>query len=202
MIVAVTGGIGSGKSRVCQELAKGLQAESVSADAICKNLLAPHEPGWQALHSLYGRKFFRDDDSLDRVLLRRQLFTDKCLRAQLDDIIHPMVREEIARASLASEKKKTILLAEVPLLFEKGWQGDYDWTLLVFADQNTCVQRVCERDLVTEKEARQAVTVQMDMDKKKELADIVIDNSGSFQDTCHQLRNVIKELLGKNKKNP
>ena len=202
MIVAVSGTIGSGKSSVCQELAQSMSAEVVSADILCRDLLAPQAPGWLALQSLHGNKFFRTDGQLDRVFLRRQLFTDSTLRLQLDDILHPMVREKIVQAAEEAAKQSTVLLAEVPLLFEKGWMGDYDRTLLVYADPDTCVQRICKRDLVTEKEAMQAVAVQMDINEKKKLADIIIDNSGSFQDTCHQLQQVKKVLLENKKKNP
>ncbi len=202
MIIAVSGGIGSGKTRVCREFAQYLHAKSVSADGICKDLLAPGAAGYRELQLLYGNRFFLDNDRLDRGLLRRELFSDSVLRKQLDGILHPMVREEIAGVSEAAVRENKILIVEVPLLFEKGWQGDYDLTLLVYTDPDTCVQRIQTRDLVTEKEARQAVAVQMDINQKKKLADIIIDNSGSFQDTCRQLRKVKDELLKNKQKNP
>lgn len=191
MIVAVTGGIGSGKSSVCKALAEILSAPIISADTICRELLSINGKGWVKMRSVFGKEFFLSDGQLDRPILRKQLFSNDHLRQQLDDMLHPMVRNEIADAAVAAEKHKSILLVEVPLLFEKGWQDDFDWTVLVYADRETCVNRIMKRDSVSAHDAGQIIDIQMEMTEKIGLADTIIHNNESFLETRKQL-----ELLG------
>ncbi len=198
MIVAVTGGIGSGKSTVCKKLAEILSAPIVSADSVCRTLLRINGEGWFAMKSLFGSEFFLPDGQLNRPLLRKQLFKNDDLRNQLDSILHPLVRQEMLAAGTVARKKKMILLAEVPLLFEKGWQSDFDLTILVYTDMEQCVERIVKRDLVTDKEAREAIAVQMPLDEKVELADVVIDNNKSKTAFKAQLFKITKFVVKKN----
>lgn len=187
MNIAVTGGIGSGKSRVCKVFADMLSASVISADVLCRDLLAVNGKGWKGVRSLLGDDFFFSDGQLDRQRLRKAIFADPALRHQLDEILHPLVRAELLVAARVAKERRRILLAEVPLLFEKGWQGDFDWTILVYADEETCVRRVMLRDLVSEEDARLALASQMPLQEKIRLADSVIDNSSIFTETLQQL---------------
>ncbi len=201
MIVAITGCIGSGKSSVCKELAKLLSCKVLSADLICRDLLSVGGLGWVQLQKLYGSEFFLADGQLNRPEMRRQLFANDTLRQQLDGILHPMVREEMLEAALMAKKQQYPIVAEVPLLFEKGWQADFDHTVLVFADTVTCVQRIVSRDQVTEEEAMQALATQMPMLEKKQLADTIINNNEQFTATRQQLIQLKTEFLKNIKKN-
>lgn len=187
MNIAVTGGIGSGKSRVCKVFADMLSASVISADVVCRDLLVVNGKGWKGVRSLLGDDFFLSDGQLDRQRLRKAIFADSALRHQLDEILHPLVRAELLVAARVAKQRQRVLLAEVPLLFEKGWQGDFDWTILVYADEETCVRRVMLRDLVSEKDARLALASQMPLREKIRLADSVIDNSSFFTETLQQL---------------
>lgn len=194
MIIGVTGTIGSGKSRVCAALADLLSASVVSADEICRDLLLVGARGWMEMRNVFSSTFFLSDGQVDRPRLRKAIFSDNSLRRQLDDILHPLVRAELQRAALDAHQKKAYLLAEVPLLFETGWQGDFDWTVLVIADEESCIRRIVLRDLVSEEEARQAIAAQMPLQEKRRLADSVIDNSLSFAETLEQVRILSQRL--------
>ncbi len=194
MNICVTGGIGSGKSRVCEALAGLLSASVVSADALCRDLLVVHGKGWREARSFLGGEFFSSDGEIDRPRLRKALFSDPILRKRLDDVLHPLVRDELRLAAGVAHRQQRVLLSEVPLLFEKGWQGDFDWTVLVFADEESCVRRVMLRDHVSEKDARLALAAQMPLQDKIRLADSVVDNSFSFDETLQQLNQLSQEM--------
>ncbi len=194
MNIGVTGTIGSGKSRVCKALAHLLSASIISADTLCRDLLVVNGRGWKEVRSAFGSEFFLSDGQIDRPKLRKALFAQDSLRRQLDQILHPLVREELQAAAQKAHEEQRILLAEVPLLFEKGWQADFDLTLLVFANEETCVRRVMLRDLVSEADAKLALSSQMPIEQKVRLADSVIDNSASFAETMQQLNQLSERL--------
>jgi len=198
MNIAVTGGIGSGKSRVAEELASMTGAELFSADALCRDLLAVDNVGWLALQDILPAKYFTENRELNRPLLRTAIFTDLKLREELDDLIHPLVRKELKVQLSRARRRKMYLVAEVPLLFEKGWQGDFDCVLVVFAKEEICITRIVQRDFVSEKEALASINAQMDLLEKKKLANFVIENSGSFAETIDQLEYFVEKQL----KNP
>ena len=194
MNIGVTGTIGSGKSRVCKALAHLLSASIISADTLCRDLLVVNGRGWKEVRSVLGSEFFLSDGQIDRPRLRKALFSQSGLRRQLDQILHPLVREELQAAAQKAQKQQRILLAEVPLLFEKGWQADFGLTVLVFANEETCIRRVMLRDLVSEADAKLALSAQMPIEEKIRLADSVIDNSASFAETLQQLNQLCETL--------
>ena len=196
MNIGVTGGMGSGKSVVSKALAEMMGAGSVSADTICRDLLEVGKPGWKAMKKHFGTDFFMKDGQVDRVLLRKTLFSDAEIRETVDSLLHPLVREELFSCFAAADKKRGDLVAEVPLLFEKGWQSDFDYTVVAFADSDTCVKRIMQRDFVSEDEARKSISSQMPLSEKVKLCDAVIDNSGSLSATHEQVKQLADHLAG------
>jgi dephospho-CoA kinase len=194
MNIAVTGGIGSGKSCVAKALAEQLGTKSVSADLICRDLLEIGNPGYQLVRRSFSPDLFLSDGRINRPALRKLIFSDSEQRARLDAILHPLVRKELLAREASAKTNGTDLVAEVPLLFEKGWQGDFDCSLVVFADTDTCVARIVQRDLVSEDEARESMSSQMPLAEKCKLGDRVIDNSGSFDVTLVALKQFVQEM--------
>jgi len=195
-MVAVTGGIATGKSRVARYLAERSGALLLDADAVCRALQQPGEPGWQGLRNLLGAAFFLPDGGLDRPLLRQHLFADAELRGRVEALLHPLVREALAREarSLVATGGCHRLLVEVPLLFEAGWQDDYAQVVVVAAEMMVCVERLMARDRVSREAARRAIASQMPLLEKKRRADFVIDNSGAWEETCRQLEALLPFL--------
>ena len=192
MKVAVTGGIGSGKSTVAKMLASRLGGVFISADAICRDLLKPGTACLQKLRKVVPHSCFLNGGALDRAALRQAIFSDKSLRQQVDGVIHPQVRKEIHRLCEEKGDPVQVVVIEVPLLFETGWQTDFDCTLLVYADNETCVRRIMERDQVDEQAARSAVAAQMDIEDKVQLSDLIIDNSSSLAESAEHLEYLVE----------
>ena len=118
MIVGVTGGIGSGKSRVAGLLGKILCGIVINADDVCRDLLEHGNQGYIQFVKSGGRQFLDSGGVLDRVKLREKIFTDSTLKNRLESILHPLVLEKIR--SISFNNPETIIVAEVPLLFESG----------------------------------------------------------------------------------
>lgn len=188
-MIAITGGIATGKSRVAVHLCALSNAGHIDVDAVCRQLLVPGEAGWQAVRESFGERFFTSDQQLDRPLLRRAIFADTALREQLNALLHPLARTEVARQAetLLAEKKSARLVVEVPLLFEAGWQGDFARVVVVAADTAQCILRLMRRDSVSREDAVSAIRAQMPLVEKMRRADHVVDNSGEWRDTCRQL---------------
>jgi len=192
--IAVTGGIGSGKSTVAQTLTKEIGAMSASADILCRELLKVGNGGYLQLKKQFPAEFFLSDGSINRPLLRKEIFSNSAQRAVLDGILHPLVRLELRNQAITAASKALDFVAEVPLLYEKGWQDDFDCTLVVFAENDLCVSRVVERDFVSKEDAIEAISTQMSLLEKCEYGDWVIDNSKTFDITFVRLGDFIVEL--------
>ncbi len=190
-IIAITGGIGSGKSRVCSYLAGLCSLQVVDLDQICRQLLVPGAPGWQALKEILEDHFFSPSGELDRIAFRKALFADHELRSRVDALLHPLACVEMARQV---SRCNGPVLVEIPLLFEAGWQDEVEVIVVVYADPEVRVQRIIERDHVSAAQARQEIGSQYDLSEKALRAHHVIDNSGSWQQTCLQVRQLADDL--------
>ena len=185
MIVGVTGGIGSGKSKVAALLGKLLCAIVISADDVCRELLEPGGEGYlQFVHS-GGSHFLDGDGAINRVTLREKIFADPDLRDQLEAILHPLVLEKIQ--NVAEGDPESFVIAEVPLLFEKDWQDEFDTIISVFSTEDRLIERVMERDRISCEEVGTIIATQMSMEEKNRRADYVINNSAHWQETEKQL---------------
>ncbi len=186
MNLAVTGSIGSGKSTVARMLTNILGGEYLDSDQLCRQLLQSGQAGYAGMLQCYGSRFFRPDGALDRPQLRHEVFADDSVRQALEGILHPLVRERIALRSTACAALGKILVAEVPLLFETGWQGDFSCTVLVHIDQNLLFDRVGRRDGLSAAEMERVLAVQLPVVEKIALADYALNNSGTFAATMFQ----------------
>lgn len=187
MIIGLTGGMGAGKSLVAGLLAKLLGVEVLDTDVLCRNLLQQNMPGWQGVQEKWGPRFFDLAGKIDRPVLRKALFTDPVVRQGVEQILHPLVRQEVFIRAAEKETVLSGLVVEVPLLFEVGWQDDFDWIVVVYAENERCVQRIVRRDRVSLEEARRSVSAQIPLEKKALQADSVIENSGPFVLTILQV---------------
>ncbi len=185
-VIGISGGIGSGKSRVSRFWSNHFSLPLIDLDAVCRDLLRPGEAGWQALRETFGSRFFTPAGTLDRPGLRRAIFADHGLRGRLDSLLHPLARRAMARALAARETAGPVLV-EIPLLIEAGWRDDVDRVVIVYAGLHQRLLRVMARDGVDGPEAMRAIRSQMDLADKALMADHVIDNSGAWADTCLQI---------------
>jgi len=187
-LIGITGTIGSGKSSVAAYWAAVASLPLISLDRICRRLLEPNAPGWLAMREQYGDRFFSAGGDLDRAGLRTALSRDPGLRFQVDSLLHPLALDRM-RNQVDSLREGMVLL-EIPLLFEAGWQEEVDRIVVVHADRATCRSRITSRDDVDAGAAEDMIRIQMDPWKKAMLADHVIDNRGSWSDACLQVRHL------------
>ncbi|MDA8417420.1 MAG: dephospho-CoA kinase [Desulfobacteraceae bacterium] len=188
---AITGGIGSGKSRVASWLAAECELPLLAADQEVRALLEPGEAGWQRLRWL-GADFFDPDGKLRKARLRRAIFSDPGLKRQVESALHPLALAALL-AKMASVPGRCLI--EVPLLYEAGWQDYFVEVVAVVAPETICLERIMRRDQVSEDEAQAAIAAQMPIADKAAQADKVIDNGGAWPDTVHQLQAIKKAWL-------
>ena len=200
MIIAITGSVGSGKSRVAGYLAAISKAEHFDTDAVCRDLLEKNQPGWRSVVEKWGNRFVERDGSIDRSSLRIAIFQDERLRRELEDILHPHVRKAVKQLYEKTVGHGQILIVEIPLLFEVGWQDDFDCIVTVFAEREVCVHRVMARDAVPAEQAEKVYDSQMDIHEKMNRSDCIIDNSTSLENMQRQVEDLYRDLqLQRNK---
>lgn len=200
MNIALTGGIGSGKSSIAAILACAMQVETVSADKICRDLMQPEGEGWQGIIAQWGKRFLNSDQTINRTLLREAVFQDPVLRSELEAILHPLIRLSVKGCMVAAEKAEEGIVIEVPLLFEVGWQEDFDCTVAVYAQESICLRRIIDRDGISEEQALRIIHAQMSPEKKSEIAMYVIDNSGLWVQAVQQVGYFVRQLQKKPEK--
>ncbi len=177
-LVAITGGIGTGKSAVSQLLASYCNKPLLDIDKCCRHLLDKGEEGWVALQAGFGNRFFDNCGEVDRPLLRQTLFSEDLIRKKVDNLLHPLARTKMYEE--AKRQGHGLLFIEVPLLYEAGWEADVTEVIVVITRADIQYNRIMQRDGVSMEQAVASVAAQMDLRKKAERADYVIDNSSDW----------------------
>lgn len=193
MLIGVTGGIGSGKSLVAQLLGELLPAAVFNSDEISRRLLRKGEAGYLQFVALWGNRFVDENGEIDRVLLRTAVFDQEEIRQELEQILHPLVRQELVSAKEQCEPDQ-ILVAEVPLLFECGWQADFDKIVCVKVPAHQALARVITRDSARKAEVEKIMKLQMDQELKASKSDWTIDNSGTLKETSVQVAELAEKI--------
>jgi dephospho-CoA kinase len=188
-IFGLTGGICSGKSSAALFWQKNFSLFWISADLAARKLLEPGQMGWQRVKELAG-SFILADQQVDRSGLRQALFNDKNLRHDLNQALHPLIKEDIYRqvTDLAAGKEGLqFFLIEVPLLYEVGWDKEFTEVIVVYVDNYQQCRRIIVRDMISETEAERALSCQWPLFDKALWADHVIDNNYCWPLTVLQL---------------
>jgi len=191
-LVGLTGGIGSGKSTVAAML-RALGGTVVDADAIVHELQRKGTSLLAEMVEAFGPEILRADGELDRKALGDRVFRDPDARKRLGDLVHPKVGAEMmARVEAARAAGAPVVVMDVPLLLE-GRQagaprGPYDCVVVVWVPEAVQIERTVARDACERGEAERRVRAQMPLDEKRVLADHVIDNSGSREETEARVR--------------
>jgi dephospho-CoA kinase len=192
--IGITGGIASGKSTVAQILTD-LGFEVLSADRIAREVVAPGLPAYYKVIARFGPEVRLADGQLDRKKLGKMVFSDRGLRQQLEQIIHPEVFNRI-QTEIAARRagRQPFFFMEVPLLFETGLEKVFDliWVVNLTADNQ--LQRLTERDQFGEAVALERIAAQLSLAEKAARADWIIENNGSLSDLREQVRRAVREL--------
>lgn len=182
MRVGVTGIFASGKGTVCAMFEK-LGAFVVDTDVIAKEIMEPGQRGLAAVTDAFGPSFLNTDGSLNRREFANFVFADKGRVKLLNSITHPIIHEQ----TMSQSSGDGIFMLNVPLLFETGLDRLMDYTIVVFTEKRQAVERGVKRDNISKKEIKDRLRHQITLNKKKAMADYVIDNSGSPENTERQV---------------
>lgn len=190
--LALTGGIGTGKSSVAARFRQhGVPV--VDADVLAREAVAPGTPGLAAVVARFGPDVLRQDGSLDRAALAALIFADPVARRDLEAIIHPIVRR-LTDAFFADLPHETAYaVAEIPLLYETGRDAEFDAVIVVACAPETQLARVMVRDGASEGEAMRRIAAQWPMADKRARADYVIETEGSLAETNAQVDRLVAQ---------
>jgi dephospho-CoA kinase len=194
MIIGLTGGIASGKSTVSRLLVER-GAALVDADAVAREVVQPGEAALDEIAVLFGQAVIQEDGSLNRKALGDIVFGDKDKLKMLESITHPAIRRRMQEKlhKLSAENPRRLIVADIPLLYETGQVQLYDGVMVVYVPADVQVHRLAERNGMSKEEAEQRVSLQMDIEEKRKLADWVIDNSGTIENTARQIDDLWKQ---------
>ena len=195
LIVGLTGGVASGKTTVSQVL-KEEGAYIIDADQIARDLVQPHQPAWNELIRTFGKEILQGDGSIDRKKLADKVFADPNQRKLLEQILHPLITEEMDRRTreLRQENPEAIAVIDAPLLIEVGYHRKVDKLIVVISTQTQQIERLKERDGISTEEAMRILASQIPLEEKAKLADYVIRNEGSLADARERVKEVFQEL--------
>ncbi|MCX7983696.1 MAG: dephospho-CoA kinase [Bacteroidetes bacterium] len=181
-ILGVTGPIGSGKSTVCS-LFEQRGIPVFHADDIAKDVAVSNPNVRKQIQCLLGQEAFTDTGYLNRQFIAEKIFSDVTLRKQYEAIVHPPTQEEIERQLKSLEPQSVpFVILEAALLYEAHWETMCDYILVVDAPVDVCIQRVCQRDGISQEQVRARMAAQYSSVYKGKKADFIIRNTGSFQD--------------------
>lgn len=187
--IALTGGISTGKSTVCN-LFKLHGFLIIDADEIAHKLLDENS---SKIAKMFGEQYVQN-----RKVLRKELgkiiFSNEENKLKLEALLHPLIKEEIVKKSRLFENQNKPYFIDIPLFFEK-MNYAIPRSLVVYTPKQLQVQRLMKRDSIDEEEALLKIHNQWDIEKKKKLANMVIDNSKDLKNLQNEVEKVIKEIL-------
>lgn len=187
--IALTGGIATGKSTVCN-LLKLHGFLTIDADKIAHKLLDENSG---KIASIFGEEYV-DNGKVLRKKLGKIIFSNEENKLKLEAILHPLIKEEIIKESRIFETQEKPYFIDIPLFFEK-MHYPISKSLVVYTPKEIQIQRLMKRDDISEEEAKVKISNQMDIENKKKLADFIVDNSSNLKNLQNEVERIIKEIL-------
>jgi len=178
MIIGLTGGIGSGKSAAAH-LFKAHGIDVIQADVIANKALDKGTQGYMNFVKIFGDEYLRKDLSINKSYLRQKIFANLSLKKTLENIIHPIVGQNIS--ILIGLSKSPYQIIEVPLIYETGSQDNYDRILVVDCDESLQVKRASSRDSVNQASIKNILLNQASRHERLSIADDVIINNADIE---------------------
>jgi dephospho-CoA kinase len=197
--IGLTGGIGSGKTRVADQF-RALGVVVVDADRVARELVSPGSPALAHLVSRFGDHILLPDGALDRRSLREIIFEDESARTFVESLLHPLIQAELLE--LADRAEGPYVVLEIPLLLEAGYALLVDRILVVDAPTALRIERVMTRDGVTAHAAEAIIRAQLSSQERMDAADDVLINDGNQEDLCRHVDDLHQKYLRLAQKDP
>ncbi|MBE0701344.1 MAG: dephospho-CoA kinase [Acholeplasmataceae bacterium] len=188
-LIGLTGGIGSGKSTAADYfVSKGIFV--IDCDRIVANLWKKDHDMQKEIENAFGFKVKSDED---KKKLTQLIFSDSSKRQLINDIIHPRVFDSIERL-IVQHQEESIIVIDMPLLFEVNYQKHCDVTVLVYAETETQIKRLIERNDYKKEDALIRIQAQMPLIQKREMAHIILDNSNTKEELYKQIDQILRGI--------
>lgn len=191
-VIGLTGGIASGKSTV-SELLTAFGFKVVDADTAAREAVAKGTPGIEKVREVFGDEAIDENGEMDRKYMGDLVFNYPGERIKLNEIVHPIVREIMEEKKQQFLKEGHNVIMDIPLLYENELQDTVDEVWLVYTSESIQIDRLMERNDLTQEEAKARVYSQISIDKKSRMADHVIDNLGDKLELKQNLEWLLSE---------
>lgn len=193
LIIGLTGSIGTGKSTIAN-MFKKMAIPLIDADQIARQVVEPNEHAYEKIVEQFGNEILHADGSINREVLGNIIFTDEKKRQQLNAIVHPAIRKEMLRQRDAYvEQGEECVVMDIPLLYESKLTHFVEKVLVVAVDEDVQLERILNRDKSPKEAALKRIQSQIPVAKKATLADAVIDNNGTIEQSHKQLINILTD---------
>ena len=195
LLLGVTGSIATGKSTVARMLEER-GARTIDFDVLSRVVVEPGKPAWEDIVAYFGKQVLNEDQTLDREKLREIVFRDLEEKKKLEGFLHPRISEEFVKVvdAYTRDDPQVIIQAVVPLLIETNMQAFFHNILMVYATEAEQKKRLMARDGCSEEMAMNMIRSQISVEEKKGYCDLIIDNSGTEEETRKQVEKLWKKL--------
>ena len=191
-VIGLTGGIASGKTTVANLFGE-LGVDIVDADVIAREVVEPGTPGLAAIADKFGEQILTPEGTLDRARLRQLVFSEPPLKAWLNQLLHPKIREQMLLQ--VNHAKSHYCLLVVPLLVENGLESMVDHVLVVDTPPENQLARTMRRDQVSKDQAKAILAAQASREQRLAKADDIIENLGSIEDLTREVKKLHDRYL-------
>lgn len=193
-VIGLTGGIATGKSTVSNYLLS-LGVPVIDADLISREVVEPGTPGLEKLVQTFGAELLNPQGQLNRPVLAQKLFDNEEVRKQVNQLLHPIIYERMfERVARYHSNGETLVVLDIPLLFETIATDRFDSIWLVYIPEKIQLERLKKRDQLSQEAAQARMASQLSIEEKKKLADVIINNSGSIEETREQVQMLLKSI--------
>ncbi|MHA2939426.1 dephospho-CoA kinase [Vibrio sp. RC27] len=193
LVIGVTGGIASGKTTVANLFQQHFGIEIVDADIIAREVVSLNSLGLNKIAEHFGKKVIQSDGTLDRVALRKIIFSHPKEKVWLDSLLHPMIRQRMIEALAQTHSPYTLLV--IPLLVENNLQSMADHILVIDVDEEIQITRTMQRDKTDREQAEQIVASQASRQQRLAIADDVIKNQLSNNELLQMVTKLHQKYL-------
>ncbi|MCG9650294.1 dephospho-CoA kinase [Vibrio brasiliensis] len=193
LVIGLTGGIASGKTTVANLFEQEFGIEIVDADVVARQVVEPGSAGLEQITQHFGPEVIEADGTLNRARLREIIFADPSQKEWLNNLLHPMIREQMLQQLETVQSDYALLV--IPLMVENNLQSLADKVVVVDVDPETQIQRTVERDQVDQQQAEAIVASQASREQRLAIADYVIKNNTKNQKLLYQITELHKKFL-------